>query len=68
MDWVGLANAAQNVAFPIIVCIYLFFQNDKLRTTVDDLKDVIRDNTTSLNTLKDFMLQYMKENERSIKE
>lgn len=68
MDWVGLANAAQNVAFPIIVCIYLFFQNDKLRTTVDDLKDVIRDNTTSLNTLKDFMLQYMKENERSMKE
>lgn len=68
MDWVGLANAAQNVAFPIIVCIYLFFQNDKLRTTVDDLKDVIRDNTTSLNTLKDFMLQYMKENERSSKE
>lgn len=67
MDWVGLANAAQNVAFPIIVCIYLFFQNDKLRTTVDELKDVIRDNTTSLNTLKDFMLQYIKENERSNK-
>lgn len=52
MDWVGLANAAQNVAFPIIVCIYLFFQNDKLRTTVDELKDVIRDNTTSINELK----------------
>lgn len=52
MDWVGLANAAQNVAFPIIVCIYLFFQNDKLRGTVDDLKDVIRDNTTSINELK----------------
>ena len=52
MDWVGLANAAQNVAFPIIVCIYLFFQNDKLRTTVAELKDVIRDNTTSINELK----------------
>lgn len=67
MDWVGLANAAQNVAFPIIVCIYLFFQNDRLRETVDNLKDVIRDNTTSLNTLKDFMLQYMKDIERSDK-
>lgn len=52
MDWVGLANAAQNVAFPIIVCIYLFFQNDKLRSTVDELKDVIRDNTASINELK----------------
>ena len=58
MDWVGLANAAQNVAFPIIVCIYLFFQNDKLRSTVDDLKDVIRDNTTSINELK-IALKYM---------
>lgn len=61
MDWSALIDGAQNVAFPIIVCIYLFFQNDKLRNTVDDLKDVIRDNTTSLNTLKDFMVLYIKE-------
>lgn len=66
MDWVGLANAAQNVAFPIIVCIYLFFQNDKLRSTVDELKDVIRDNTASINELKialRFMTKSKGENE-----
>lgn len=61
MDWVGLANAAQNVAFPIIVCIYLFFQNDKLRTTVDDLKDVIRDNTHTLDIIKDLIITSKKE-------
>lgn len=61
MDWVGLANAAQNVAFPIIVCIYLFFQNDKLRTTVDDLKDVIRDNTHTLDIIKDLIITNKKE-------
>ena len=63
MDWVGLANAAQNVAFPIIVCIYLFFQNDKLRTTVDELKDVIRDNTSSIKALE--MALNLITNERS---
>lgn len=67
MDWVGLANAAQNVAFPIIVCIYLFFQNDKLRSTVDDLKDVIRDNTTSINELK-IALKYMTKSKGDIEE
>ena len=68
MDWVGLANAAQNVAFTIIVCIYLFYQNGKLADTVGELKDVIRDNTTSLNDLKEFFKIYMREHERSEKE
>lgn len=51
MDYNALMQAVSTVGFPIVCCGVLFYQNDKLRTTIDSLKDTINENTMYLKSL-----------------
>ena len=51
MDYNALMQAISTVGFPIVCCGVLFYQNDKLRTTIDSLKDTINENTMYLKSL-----------------
>lgn len=51
MDYNAIMQAISTVGFPIVCCGVLFYQNDKLRQTIDSLKDTIAENTIYLKTL-----------------
>lgn len=51
MDINNLMQAISTVGFPIVCCGVLFYQNDKLRQTIDSLKDTIAENTIYLKSL-----------------
>ncbi len=51
MDYNALMQAISTVGFPIVCCGVLFYQNDKLRQTIDSLKDTIGENTMYLKSL-----------------
>lgn len=48
MDINGITQFISNVGFPIVVCIYLFRQNDKLREALDSNTKVIASLKTML--------------------
>lgn len=58
MDYNAIMQAVSTVGFPIVCCGVLFYQNDKLRQTIDSLKDTINENTLYLKSLS------RKENEK----
>ena len=51
MDYNAIMQAISTVGFPIVCCGVLFYQNDKLRQTIDSLKDTIAENTMYLKSL-----------------
>jgi len=51
MDYNAAMQAISTVGFPIVCCGVLFYQNDKLRQTIDSLKDTINENTMYLKSL-----------------
>lgn len=51
MDYNAIMQAISTVGFPIVCCGVLFYQNDKLRQTIDSLKDTIAENTLYLKSL-----------------
>jgi hypothetical protein len=51
MDYNAVMQAISTVGFPIVCCGVLFYQNDKLRQTIDSLKDTINENTMYLKSL-----------------
>ncbi len=51
MDYNNIMQAISTVGFPIVCCGVLFYQNDKLRQTIDSLKDTISENTIYLKSL-----------------
>ena len=51
MDYNAIMQAISTVGFPIVCCGVLFYQNDKLRVTIDSLKDTINENTMYLKSL-----------------
>ena len=51
MDYNAIMQAISTVGFPIVCCGVLFYQNDKLRQTIDSLKDTISENTMYLKSL-----------------
>lgn len=51
MDYNAIMQAISTVGFPIVCCGVLFYQNDKLRQTIDSLKDTIAENTIYLKSL-----------------
>lgn len=51
MDFNAVLQAISTVGFPIVCCGVLFYQNDKLRQTIDSLKDTISENTIYLKML-----------------
>jgi len=48
MDINVFSQLISNVGFPIAVCIYLAWSNEKLRSTIDD-------NTRTIESLKDLI-------------
>ena len=46
-------QAVSSVGFPIVACVFLFLQNDKLRVTIDSLKTTLTENTTLLKVITD---------------
>lgn len=51
MDYNAIMQSISTVGFPIVCCGVLFYQNDKLRQTIDSLKDTIAENTLYLKSL-----------------
>ena len=51
MDYNAIMQAISTVGFPIVCCGVLFYQNDKLRETIDKLENTINENTVYLKSL-----------------
>lgn len=51
MDFNAIMQAISTVGFPIVCCGVLFYQNNKLVETINDLKVTLTENTTILKTL-----------------
>ena len=48
MDFNAFMQAVSSVGFPIVCCCVVFYQNNKLRTTIED-------NTKALLTLTEYI-------------
>lgn len=51
MDYNVFLQAVSSVGFPIVCCGVLFVQNNKLNTTLADLKVTLTENTTLIKAL-----------------
>ena len=51
MDVNAVMQAVSTVGFPIVACIFLFKQNNKLSETIGDLKSTLTENTTLLKIM-----------------
>lgn len=51
MDFNTIKEAITSVGFPIVCCIVLFNQNNKLTQTIAELKETLTENTTMLKIL-----------------
>lgn len=49
-EWTTLIS---NLGFPIACCVALYIQNNKLRESIDSLKDIIKENTVMTKTFMD---------------
>lgn len=63
MDPQTLSGLIGSLGFPIVACVYLAISNEKLRSTIDELKDTLSENTTMLQLLKDSIREEKKKNE-----
>lgn len=61
MDVQTVTTLISNLGFPIACCVYLAVSNEKLRGTIDSLKDTLSDNTKILALLKDSIEREEKE-------
>lgn len=51
MDFNSIMQAISTVGFPIVCCGVLFYQNNKLTETINELKVTLVENTTILKTI-----------------
>ena len=51
MDFNGIMQAISTVGFPIVCCGVLFYQNNKLTETINELKVTLVENTTILKSI-----------------
>ena len=51
MDVNAVMQAVSTVGFPIVACVFLFKQNNKLSETIGDLKSTLTENTTLLKIM-----------------
>ena len=51
MDYNVFLQAVSSVGFPIVCCGVLFVQNNKLNSTLADLKVTLTENTTLIKSL-----------------
>ena len=49
-EWTTLIS---NLGFPIACCVALYIQNNKLRESIDSLKDLIKENTVMTKAFLD---------------
>lgn len=49
-EWSTLIS---NLGFPIACCVALYIQNNKLRESIDSLKDLIKENTVMTKAFLD---------------
>ena len=50
MDFNSIMQAVSTVGFPIVCCGVLFYQNNKLTETINELKVTLVEKTTILKT------------------
>lgn len=63
MDFSNIMGAISTVGFPIVCCGVLFYQNEKLRQSIDGLKETMIINSTLLKQLTNDVINARKENE-----
>ena len=51
MDFATIMQAVSSVGFPIVCCGVLFYQNNKLTETINELKVTLVENTTILKSI-----------------
>lgn len=61
MDTQTLTSLISSLGFPIVACVYLAISNEKLRSTIDGLKDILSENTKVIALLKDSIVREEKE-------
>lgn len=60
MDFNDLMQAVSTVGFPIVACGVLFYQNNKLSETINQLNVTLIENTTILKQLSNDILRVKK--------
>ena len=60
MDFNAIISAVSAVGFPIVACGVLFYQNNKLSETINQLNVTLIENTTILKQLSNDILRVKK--------
>ena len=60
MDFNTIISAVSAVGFPIVACCVLFYQNNKLSETINQLNVTLIENTTILKQLSNDILRVKK--------
>ena len=63
MDFNTVMSAVASVGFPIVACGVLFYQNNKLSETINELNVTLIENTTILKQLSNDILRTQKKGE-----
>ena len=58
MDFNTIISAVSAVGFPIVACGVLFYQNNKLSSTIGELNKTLIENTTILKSLTNDILSF----------
>ncbi len=58
MDYNALMQAVSSVGFPIVACGVLFYQNNKMSSTIAELTKTLVENTTILKQLSNDLMQF----------
>lgn len=66
MDMATIMQAVSTVGFPIVCCGVLFYQNEKLRQSLDSLRDQLVVNTALLQTLTNDVIRASKIKEKGV--
>lgn len=54
-DWTGITQLISTLGFPIVCCIVLFYQNNKLQDTLKNFENVLTQINASLTTINQDM-------------
>lgn len=63
MDFNAIMSAVASVGFPIVACGVLFYQNNKLSDTINQLNITLIENTTILKQLSNDIIRTQKKGE-----
>ena len=63
MDYNAIMQAVSTVGFPIVACGVLFYQNNKMSSTIAELTKTLVENTTILKQLSNDLMQFTRKKE-----